>query len=90
MRPRSDLPIVFLTGNSALIVSLFLSFVFKYESYSSVVISSLVKGLTLTCFVGRSALSVVVVLDLFCALAGICFVALLKHGFGIQPWILVG
>ena len=94
--PRSDLPIVFLTGNLFGIVSLFLNLVFRYESYSSVVISILVKGLTLTCFVGRSTLSVVVVLDLSCAITGICFltgsicVALLNHGFGIHPWIPVG
>ena len=96
MRPRSDLTIVFLTGNLAGIVLLFFSFVFRYESYSSVVISSLVKGMTLTFFVGRSALLVVVVLELFCAIAGTCFltgsicVALLKRGFGIHPWIPVG
>ena len=60
------------------------------------VISSLGKGLTLTCFVGRSKLLVVVVLDLFFALTGIfsltgsICVALLRRGFGIQPWIPVG
>ena len=95
MRPRSDLPIVSLTGNSAGIVSLFLILVFRYESYYYVVISILGKGLTLSYFVGRSVLLVVVVLDLFCALTGIfsltgsICVALLKRGFGIQPWIPV-
>ena len=91
MRPRSDLPIVSLSGNLAGVVSLFLILVFRYESYSSVVIQSLGKGLTLTCFVGHYTLSVVVVLDLFCALIGIfsltgsICVPLLKRGFGIQP-----
>ena len=96
MRPRSDLPIVSLTGNSAGIVSLFLILVFRYESYYYVVISILGKGLTLSYFVGRSVLLVVVVLDLFCALTGIfsltgsICVALLKRGFGIHTWIPVG
>ena len=93
MRTRSYLPIFSFTGNLAGIVSLFFSLVFRYEPYSSVVISSLGKGVTLTCFVGHSVLSVVVVLDLFCALTGICSltgiicVELLKRGFGIQTWI---
>ena len=96
MRPKSDLPIVSLTGNLAGIVSLFFILGFIYELYSSVVVSSLGKGLTSTCFVKRSTLLVVVVLDLFCALTGIfsltgsICVALLKHGFGIQTWIPVG
>ena len=45
MRPRSNLPIVSLTGDLAGIVSLFLSFVFRYYLFSYVVISSLVKGI---------------------------------------------
>ena len=52
--------------------------------------------MNLTCFVSRSAFSVAVMLDLFLRnsrylfLTGCIFVALLKRGFGIQPWIPVG